>query len=161
MTEHVWLVTPRNSPLGSAVQGAFERAVASEGFHSALRAASKRNGDVAVRALVTTVPSSKGVSLHQTRVTYLAITEPATRLEGPGPKYPPSLIGTSGYVDFEYVIGDLGRVSSGSIWVTGFTNLGFVAAGRTALEQATYKPATIDGCPVGQLVHQRVSFGSR
>ena len=101
------------------------------------------------------------MALYRTRLAYLEITEMAKRVAGPPPQFPAGAMGANGHVDFEYVIGELGAVVPGSLWVLTYVDPRFIAPAIKAVEAGTYAPATIMGCPVSQMVMQRVSFESR
>ena len=155
-----WFVEPRplfRRPLEQAI----DRAAASDAFVAAAAGLPDGHADFRIRFVASATDSAYGVALFRTRLPYLEISGPAQRVSGPPPVWPKGTMGSNGYVDFEFVIGQLGVVVPGSIWVIDYIDSRFIASATKAVEAGTYSPATIMGCPVGQMVMQRVSFESR
>lgn len=161
MMAHDWVIAPRNAPFKVPIELALERAAASDAFHAAVMNLPQRSAQLTLRFKATSRNTTHGVALYQVRLSFLRIANAARRIDGPAPKYPRSLYRQNGSVDLEFVIGDLGRIVPGSAWVTNYTDPGFVASARTAVEGSTFAPATVRGCPAGQMVQQRVSFEAR
>lgn len=76
------------------------------------------------------------------------------------PEYPNSMreSGMIGRVVVQFVVGENGRVESGSIKVLESTNSSFAAAVREVLPRHRFSPAKIGGRSVRQLVQQRFVF---
>jgi TonB family protein len=77
-----------------------------------------------------------------------------------GPRYPADLRGrhVAGRVVAQFVIDTAGRVRPGSFRATAWDELAFVAAVREAVYAMRFRPATIDGRAVPQLVTQTFDF---
>ena len=90
------------------------------------------------------------------------VTEPAALISGETllPVYPDSFwtAGVPGRVVAEFVVGEDGRVESGTIAIASTTHPYFAAAVRSALEGAVFNPALLNGKPVRQLVQLPFQF---
>lgn len=86
--------------------------------------------------------------------------EPAVQLKVPRPHYPSALLSRRqpGRVWVEYVVGTDGRVEKGSIHVLLTDHEEFASAAISALQRATFRPATRRGTLVRQRVFQPISF---
>lgn len=76
------------------------------------------------------------------------------------PEYPSALRARNieGKVFAEFVVNDLGRAEAGSLRLLSPANEGFVESIRRALPQMRFRPATIGGHAVAQLVQQQFVF---
>jgi hypothetical protein len=155
--KHKWLVAPRSATIRAPVEEALDRASSSPAFGDAAQAYPV-TGDLLFQLDWRTADSAGGVPLLRTRIPYLEIT-PAKRVDGPSPVFPTAMGQETGYVDFQFVVGDLGVLVPGSVRVIGFSDEGFVASALKAIEESTFESASIAGCPVKQQVQQRVNFG--
>lgn len=86
--------------------------------------------------------------------------EPVVQLKVPRPHYPSALLSRPqpGRVWVEYVVGTDGRVEKGSIRVLLADREDLADAAVSALQRATFRPATRRGALVRQRVFQPVSF---
>ena len=159
VTGRVWTVEPR-ALFRHAIVQAMDRAVASDAFRAAAAALPGGRADFTIRIQTSGTEDPVGVVLYRARVPYLEITEPARRLGGPNPEWPKGAGRTNAYVDLEFVVNEIGGLVPGGFWVIGYSDPRFIASATRAIEGGTYSPATIMGCPVRQLVNQRISFKS-
>jgi protein TonB len=76
------------------------------------------------------------------------------------PRYPDALksVNVEGEVMVQYIVDARGRVEPGSIKVLSSAHALFAQAVRTALLEARYRPAEVNGRPVRQLVQQPFRF---
>lgn len=81
-------------------------------------------------------------------------------LRGGSPRYPEMLrsSGTEGQVIAQFIVNEKGRVDKNSFKVLSSTHPLFTSAVQSALPQMRFKPATIAGKPVSQLVQQQFVF---
>lgn len=88
------------------------------------------------------------------------VDQPAVRLSGPGPVYPPKMqtVGMNGLVRLRFVVGTNGRAEASSIQVISSTNREFDAAAIKTIRESIFRPAMIRGHAVRQLVEQAVGF---
>jgi TonB family protein len=94
---------------------------------------------------------------------YYSVTEVGTAVAVVGntaPEYPPALraSGIEGIVAAEFVVTESGRADAGSLRIISATNEAFVESVRRALPRMRFRPATIDGRTVAQLVRQQFVF---
>lgn len=77
------------------------------------------------------------------------------------PRYPVRLLDArvAGHAVVQYVVGADGRVERGNVRLVEATDPAFAAAIPDALRRARYRPASIGGRPVRQLVQERYEFG--
>lgn len=163
LVKHTWQMEPRPTPFRQPVELALERAAASDAVRDAFSSNAARDADYAFKLVAAGADSAPAVPLFRTRLSFLKVDEPARRTSGPAPEYPRAQLRdrVSGSVDLEYVIGRLGRVIPGSVWVIRYTDAAFVKPAIKAVEGSQFVPAMITGCAVAQMVKQRVSFESR
>jgi TonB family protein len=78
----------------------------------------------------------------------------------PSPRYPDALksVSVTGEVVVQYIVDARGRVEPGSIKVLSASHRLFADAVRSALLEARYRPAEVNGQPVRQLVEQPFIF---
>ena len=76
------------------------------------------------------------------------------------PVYPDSLweAGIPGRVVAQFIVGQDGRIESGTVTIASATHPSFASAVRVALDGAVFHPALIDGKPVRQLVELPFDF---
>lgn len=76
------------------------------------------------------------------------------------PVYPEAMraAGVEGQVLVQFIVNEKGRVESGSIKIINSANPMFEASVRSALPRMKFKPATVNGRPVKQLVQQPFQF---
>jgi len=90
------------------------------------------------------------------------VTEPAALISGETrlAVYPDSLwtAGIPGRVVAEFIVGEDGRVESGTIAIASATHPYFAAAVRSALQGVVFNPALLNGKPVRQLVQLPFQF---
>jgi TonB family protein len=101
-----------------------------------------------------------GSAGHAEVATAELVDAPVVPLEQPTPRYPPVLAqaGISGWVELSYVVDTLGQVEPASVDVLSSTHPAFAAASRAAVLASRFRPATLRGRLVRQLVRQRLSF---
>lgn len=90
------------------------------------------------------------------------VNAPAALLSGERgpPVYPDSLLaaGVPGSVVAEFIVGENGRIETGTLTIPSATHAYFAAAVRFALEGALFLPGVLDGKPVRQLVQLPFHF---
>ena len=88
------------------------------------------------------------------------LDDPAQRISGPDPRYPPVLqsAGIAGSVDLQFIVDTTGHVEPNSLKVLAKTHDAFVEPAKEAVMKGVYKPARYKGEPVRQQVQQRISF---
>lgn len=162
-TDHHWKVEPGWSALQESLDTAIARAGTSREYVEAVAGLypSPHSFDLQVRS-DGDPPAGRGLSLLRIRTPYLTLTLPATRLKGPDPKFPAAAASKrqSGFVDLEYVVNEDGRVDSASVHPLRVTDAIFLPPARETILRSQYQPATVTGCPVPQLVRQRIRFKS-
>lgn len=118
-----------------------------------------RSGAPATTTTVTTTASAGQIG--PTAYTDAQVQEIAAPLPGGGvPGYPAALAQArvEGRVLAEFVVDTTGRVELDSFRAVESTNPVFTEAVRAALTNLRYRPATIDGKPVRQIVQQPFVF---
>jgi TonB family protein len=110
----------------------------------------------------STVMSPSTASRGEGRRAY-DITEVETGVSRIGetvPEYPSGLraAGREGMVAAEFVVSESGRADVSSLRIITATNEGFVESIRRALPRMRFRPATIGGAAVAQLVQQQFVF---
>ncbi len=88
------------------------------------------------------------------------LSTPATYVSGPLPVYPPALriAGVEGRVTLRFIVDTTGRVEDSTMQVVSSTNKQFEIPAIIAIRASTFKPATIRGTSVRQMVEQVVHF---
>jgi protein TonB len=88
------------------------------------------------------------------------LDDPAQRISGPDPRYPPVLqsAGIAGSVDLQFIVDTTGHVEPNSLKVLAKTHDAFVEPAKEAVMKGVYKPARYKGEPVRQQVQQRIKF---
>lgn len=118
-----------------------------------------RSGATATTATVTTTSSSGQIG--PAAYTESQVQEIAEPIPGGGtPGYPAALAQArvEGRVLAEFVVDTTGRIELDSFRAVESTNPIFTEAVRSALPALRYRPATIDGKPVRQIVQQPFVF---
>ncbi|MBL8986749.1 MAG: TonB family protein [Gemmatimonadetes bacterium] len=92
--------------------------------------------------------------------TEATVDEPVAVVSQPAPEFPLLLrtAGVAGVATIEFVVDTAGLVEAGSIRVLDATHPSFGESARTAIERSRFRPATVKGLPVRQLVRQAVRF---
>jgi TonB family protein len=126
---------------------------------------SKTRGDSVVMFLsvATLDPPRQAAARPLTRLVLprFVLSSPVLPVPGlRGPRYPVDLRnrGVMGEVAMEYVVDETGAVSRGTLRVVRFSHPDFVRAVVTHLDSVRFRPATIAGCAVKQLVQQPFKF---
>jgi hypothetical protein len=159
--EDVRLLESTDSPeLDAALLQAVARAAADHALAPLPSGMSGKPLEFAVRA--STVKDSTIASLPVMRVAlpYLRVDEPVQVISIPTPEWPRAArnLKVEDVLDLQYVVDEFGHMLPGSLRVLrgGYREFGEAAAG--ALEKAEFTPAKVRGCPVAQLVQQRIRF---
>lgn len=158
-----WQSEPRSMLLKLSVDSALARGASSKGFLETIESQPPKAQRFELKLRTDEPPPGQAVILMRVRLPYLAVATPATRIGGPDPLYPRDQLATGqgGYVDLEYIVGPNGRADASSLVVFAGTSQAFVAASRYAIVNSRYEPASVAGCPVSQLVRQRISYQMR
>jgi hypothetical protein len=159
--ENVRLLVSTDSPeLDEALLQAVERAGADHAFAPLPSRMSGERLEFAVRA--STVKDSTIGTLPVMRVAlpYLRVDEPVQVISIPMPEWPSAArnLDVGDVLDFQYVVDESGHTLPGSLRVLrgGYREFGEAAA--EALARAQFVAAKVRGCPVAQLVQQRIRF---
>lgn len=121
-------------------------------------------GTVRLALKLARLPPATGRTLIG-RVTLPVIKDekPVEIISQPAPVYPsvPEEFVTPGVVELQYVVGEDGRVPEETIRVLKAKHPMFIRPAMRAILRSRFRPATAGGCPVRQMVHQRVVFRTR
>ena len=92
-----------------------------------------------------------------------AVDEPVGIIRQPAPEYPPALAQAriTGRVELAYVVDTTGLVELASVLALSSTHPAFEAAARASILASRYRPATLNGRVVRQLVRQTLTFRLR
>jgi TonB family protein len=92
-----------------------------------------------------------------------AVDEQVGIIRQPAPEYPPALAQAriTGRVELVYVVDTTGLVEPSSVLALSSTHPAFEAAARAAILASRYRPATLNGRIVRQLVRQTLTFRLR
>lgn len=105
-------------------------------------------------------PAIGGIPIARLRLPVIKEGEPVQIISQPRPHYPsvPAEFATGGIVELQYVVGENGLVSEETIRVLNAEHHILIRPAVQAILRSRFRPATAGGCPVRQVVHQRVVF---
>ena len=109
------------------------------------------------------LPAIGGTAIGRVRLPVIKDGNPVEIIFQPPPHYPsiPPEFVTSGAVALQYVVGEDGLVPEETIRVLSAEHHVFIRPAVHAILRSRFRPATAGGCPVRQMVHQRVVFRAR
>jgi hypothetical protein len=154
-------VVSGSAQLSTALRLAVLRADSLRAFPSLTKDLYPRDGRFVFEIRESITPLADHVAFGRLRLRALEIQVPA-RLNRPAmPHYPLAAEfphGVSGFAHFQFVIDTSGHPIPGSFVLLETNYREFADAALAAIKASTFYPATIGGCPVPSLVHQRVRF---
>jgi TonB family protein len=115
---------------------------------------------IRLRVGAGTQPGDLDAPLMRLTFPYVRISEPVSVVHVPAPQYPPTAwkARIQSSVDLQYVVDENGRAVPSSVKVLKAEYAEFIASAVQAILHAEYTPARSGGCPVRQMIRQRVSF---
>jgi TonB family protein len=159
--EHVRLLSSTDSrELDERLLQAVARAGADHAFAPLPSSISGQRLEFAVRASTVKDTTMAALPVMRVALPYLRVDEPVQVITIPTPEWPREArnLNVEDVLDLQYVVDEFGHTLPGSLRVVrgGYREFGEAAA--EALARAEFTPAKVRGCPVAQLVQQRIQF---
>jgi hypothetical protein len=159
-----WWLVPDSPEVMRALEHAIRQADSLSLFPSRHKLAGLPQGTVRLAMrLARWPPVVGGVPLGHVRLPHVRITRPVGIIFQPTPHFPNAAAeyGLSGVISLQYIVGENGRVAEESIRVLDAEEPALIQSAVRAIAGSQFRPAEAGGCPVRQLVQQRVAFRQR
>ncbi len=159
-----WWLVPDSPEVMRTLEMAIRQADSLGLFPTNLKLAGLPEGTVRLALrLARWPPAIGGVPIGQLRLPHVRITRAVDIVFQPTPHFPSPAAesGLSGPVSLQYIVGEDGLVPEETIRVLDAGHAAFVRPAVRAILGSRFRPAVAGGCPVRQLVHQRVVFRQR
>ena len=145
--------------LNAAIIAAAHRADSARAFPVPGSGRDWSDGKVVLRLIRWGEPKIAGIALVRLVLPILLVDSAAVLRSMPSPSPRVGAGGSAGIettLDLQFVVGADGKVVRGTVTLVGGRNPAFAESSMRAVERGTFTPAWIGGCPVPQLVTQRI-----
>jgi hypothetical protein len=156
-----WWLAPDSPAVMRALEMAIRRADSLGLFPTSQRLAGLPQGTVRLALrLARWPPAVGGVAIGRVRLPHVQVTRDVGIVSQPTPEFPgtAAAYGATGAVSLQFIVSEEGLVPAESIRILKAEEPVFIRPAVRAILESFFTPAEAGGCPIRQLVQQRVVF---